>query len=61
VLLSINSYRRNPMLIAIFITLIIVAALGYALSTSRRDDVIADHPYNNLYNDASAARQDHLG
>jgi hypothetical protein len=48
------------MLIAALITLIIVAALGYAFS-SRRDGVIVDHPYNNLYNDATAAREDHLG
>jgi hypothetical protein len=49
------------MLIAIVISVVIVAALGYAFSTSRRDNVIDHHPYNNLYNDASAARQDHLG
>jgi hypothetical protein len=49
------------MLTAIFITLIIVAALGYALSSGRRDDVVVHHPYNNIYNDATAAREDHLG
>ena len=49
------------MLIAILIALIIVAALGYALRTSRRDGLIGRHGYNNRYNDASAAREDLLG
>jgi hypothetical protein len=49
------------MLTAMLITLIIVAALGYALSASRRDGTILDRPYNNRYNDAAGAREDNLG
>jgi hypothetical protein len=49
------------MLTAILITLIVVAALGYAMGSGRREDTILHRPYNNRYNDASAARRDHLG
>jgi hypothetical protein len=49
------------MLIAILITLIVVAALGYALSTGSSQDTILRRPYNNRYNDATGAREDHLG
>jgi hypothetical protein len=48
------------MLTAIVITLIIAAALGYA-SRERAGGLIARRPYYNRYNDASAAREDHLG
>ena len=48
------------MLFAILVTLIILVALGHSLRTGRGDD-ISRHPYNNRYNDASAARRDHLG
>jgi hypothetical protein len=47
------------MLLAGLITLTIVAALGYSQS-ERTGGLIAHHSYNNRYNDASAARQDHL-
>jgi hypothetical protein len=53
--------KDTPMLIAILVTLVVVAALGYALGSGRREDTILRRPYNNLYNDASAARRDHLG
>ena len=52
------------MLTAILITLIVVAALGYALRTrasGRGEDTILRRPYNNRYNDAAGAREDHLG
>jgi hypothetical protein len=45
------------MLIAITITAIIVAALLYGLRTGR-DGTILRRPYNNRYNDASAARDE---
>jgi hypothetical protein len=47
------------MFVAILITLIITAALGYALRGGRGDGGIITHrPYNNRYNDASGARDD---
>jgi hypothetical protein len=49
------------MLTATLITLIVVAALGSALRSGRRDGAILRRPYANRYNDASAARRDHLG
>jgi len=49
------------MLTAILITLLIVAALGYALGSGRPGVSILHRPYNNRYNDASGARQDDLG
>jgi hypothetical protein len=49
------------MLTAILITLIVVAALGSALRSGRRESAILRRPYANRYNDASAARRDHLG
>jgi hypothetical protein len=49
------------MLIAILITLIVVAALGYALRSPSSQDTILRRPYNNRYNDAAGAREDHLG
>jgi hypothetical protein len=49
------------MLTAILITLIVVAALGFALRTSSGQDTILRRPYNNRYNDAAGAREDHLG
>ncbi|HEV7527301.1 MAG TPA: hypothetical protein VGO29_00200 [Solirubrobacteraceae bacterium] len=49
------------MLTAILITLIVVAVLGYALRTGASHDTILRRPYNNRYNDASGAREDHLG
>jgi hypothetical protein len=49
------------MLIAILTTLIVVAGLGYALRTGKGQDTILRRPYNNRYNDAAGAREDHLG
>jgi hypothetical protein len=49
------------MLSAIFITLVIIAALIYAFASGRRDGLILHRPYNNPHNDATAARDDHLG
>ncbi|MEA2313502.1 MAG: hypothetical protein QOI03_194 [Solirubrobacteraceae bacterium] len=50
------------MLIAALVTLILLAALGHALRSERgRGRMIVRHPYNNRYNDASAAREDYLG
>jgi hypothetical protein len=48
------------MFLAIIITLIIVLALGYALGGGRRGEIIVSRPYNNRYNDAAGAREDHL-
>lgn len=49
------------MLTAIIITIVIVAALGYALRPDRNDRTIVHRPYNNRYNDAVAARDGRLG
>lgn len=49
------------MLTAILITLLVVAALGYALSTGNSEPTILRRPYRNRYSDATAARDDHLG
>ncbi len=46
---------------AIMIPVLIVLALGYALRSGRNGATIADHPYNNRYNDATGAREDHVG
>jgi hypothetical protein len=48
------------MFTAIFITAVFGLGLGSALRT-RRGGLIARTPYNNRYNDAPGARQDHLG
>jgi hypothetical protein len=45
---------------AILITLLLTIGLGSALRQGR-NGLIARTPYNNRANDASAARQDHLG
>jgi hypothetical protein len=52
---------NEPMLSAIIISLVIVAALGYALRSRRTGDLIVRRPYNNRYSDAAGAREDHLG
>jgi hypothetical protein len=49
------------MLTSIFVTLLVVAALGYALGSERPGELIVHRPYNNRYSDASGAREDHLG
>jgi hypothetical protein len=45
---------------AIITTLIVVGALGYATRSGSSSELIAHRPYNNRYNDASAAREDHI-
>ena len=47
-------------MLAITVTLIIIAALGYGLRSERRGELILRHPYNNRYNDATAAREGYL-
>jgi hypothetical protein len=49
------------MLLGIFITLILTFGLGSALRRSGSGGLIARRPYNNRYNDAAGAREDHLG
>jgi uncharacterized membrane protein len=49
------------MLSAIIVTLIIVAALAFALRSGRDGASIARHPYNNRHNDATGAREDSVG
>jgi hypothetical protein len=49
------------MLTSIIVTFVIVAALGHALRPGRSGGLILRRPYNNRYNDASGAREDHLG
>lgn len=49
------------MLTAIIVTFTILAGLGTALGSGRSDSLITRRPYNNRYNDASGAREDHLG
>jgi len=48
------------MLIGIIVTILITGALLQGLR-SGRDGLISRRPYNNRYNDASAAREDYLG
>jgi hypothetical protein len=47
-------------MLAIFITLLVAAVLGYSLRSGRSDELIVHRPYNNRYSDASGARDDHL-
>jgi hypothetical protein len=47
-------------MLATTVTLIIVATLGYGLRSERRGELILRHPYNNRYNDATAAREGEL-
>lgn len=49
------------MLTAIIVTLLIIAALGFALRAGRDGAAIVRRPYNDRYNDAAGAREDHLG
>jgi hypothetical protein len=55
-----GSFNDGGMLTAILITIVIVAALAYA-AQSGSGGLIARRPYNNPHNDATGARQDHLG
>jgi hypothetical protein len=46
---------------AIIVVFLIVFALGYGLRSGRSSQSIVHRPYNNRYNDASGAREDHIG
>jgi hypothetical protein len=45
----------------IIVTVVVVASLGYALRAQSGDGAILRRPYANRYNDASGAREEHLG
>jgi len=47
------------MLIAIIVTLLVAALLGFALRSGRTGEMILRRPYNNRYSDASGARDDY--
>jgi hypothetical protein len=49
------------MITSIFITAVIVGAGAYALSHGKRGGLIVRRPYNNRYNDAAGARDEHFG
>jgi hypothetical protein len=49
------------MFLDILITLFFAVGLGAALRSNGDAGLIARRPYNNRYNDAPGARQDHLG
>ena len=51
--------QENAMLTAFLITALIIASLALGLHSERRGRMIPHHPYNNRYNDASGAREDH--
>jgi hypothetical protein len=53
--------KDRTMLTALIVTLIITVALGSAMSFGRDGGLIVRRPYNNRYNDASGAREDHEG
>jgi hypothetical protein len=53
--------QDRPMLTAIVVTLLVVAALALGLRSERSAGLILRRPYNNRHNDASGAREDHLG
>jgi hypothetical protein len=48
------------MLTSIIVTIVIIAALAYAMRSGRGSGAIVRRPYNNRYSDASAAREDAL-
>ncbi len=48
------------MFTSIFVTLLIVATLGYAFVSERIGGLIVHRPYNNRASDAAGAREDHL-
>jgi hypothetical protein len=49
------------MFTAIAITLLLALTLGVGLLAERTGVLIAHRPYNNRYNDAAGAREDHVG
>jgi hypothetical protein len=52
--------KDRPMLVSIVVTLLVVGALALGLRSGRKRGLILSRPYNNRYNDASGAREDHL-
>jgi hypothetical protein len=46
----------REMLTSLIVTAVIVGALGYTLRPGRHGELIVHRPYNNRYDDASAAR-----
>jgi hypothetical protein len=48
------------MFASMFVTLVIVAALGHGLRSERDGVLISRRPYNNRHNDASGARDHHF-
>ncbi len=46
---------------SLLIALLIVIGLGSAARGVRGFGLISTHAYNNRYNDAAAAREDHVG
>jgi hypothetical protein len=55
--------KHNPqpigtkaMITSIIVTAVIAGALGYAFRQGRHGDLIVHRPYNNRYDDATAAR-----
>jgi hypothetical protein len=46
---------------SLLIALLVVIGLGSAARAVRGHGLISTHAYNNRYNDASAAREDHVG
>jgi hypothetical protein len=49
------------MFVGILITVFLMVGLLTALRREGSGGLIARRPYNNRYNDASGAREDHLG
>ena len=45
---------------SLLIALIVAAGLGFAARASRGNGLISTHAYNNQYNDATAARDEHV-
>ncbi len=43
---------------SLLIALVIALGIGVGARASRRHGLISDHAYNNIYNDASGARDD---
>jgi hypothetical protein len=53
--------RKDLMMLGILTTLFLLFGLGAALRRDGSNGLIARRPYNNRYNDATGAREDHLG
>jgi hypothetical protein len=48
-------------LVSILVTILVILFLAFALRSPKEEQLITRRPYNNLYNDATAARRDWLG